>query len=158
MRIQVYTSSRITNEHPDGPVSKTRWMNVRNALVKACRRHGGVGPLGHFRFWLHMIINDFLKAWHDGDDDPTYYIATDQYDGERYHYVEVLKPESFTTGWIADVQQAHNRFDGWGVGIGNIDGGYMLIFAKKLMVSGSIAEAAGDLDDLIALTQQNLAN
>jgi len=71
-----------------------------------------------------------------GDGDPWYYIIDDQYNSERYLYIELCRAEAVTLAWIKSVTDTLSEFPGWGMGIVNISDAYLLIFDQKLMVHG----------------------
>lgn len=158
--IETYDTERVENPAPRGEVDPAQWMKIRNTLVTVCRKHGPTGPLGTFNFTALDRTGDFLEAWELGDDNPSYFIVTDQFnDIDRYHYIELTTAAALTKEWVNDIMDALLTFRGWGLGVSNINGGYMLIFANRVMITGSLTQPTvpADLETLISRTRDCLA-
>ena len=158
VRIEHYTDDRIAD--PEGNVPLRTFHKVRNAVVRACKSHGPTGPMGLFPFGkVPGDASDVFTAWgKTADSDPVYFVLDDQLNHERYQYVECLNPDHFTEAWIRDLMAALVGFRGWGIGIKNIPGGYILVFADRLMVTGHCFEGVNDLSSLIESARDALAS
>src|SRR5207302_1486354 len=74
-----------------------------------------------------------------------------------YQYMEVCERRFFSTAWLHDLMTTLRDFPGWGVGILNINNGYLLVFGNKLMVNGRPFTNCRDLDSVAAAASTNLA-
>jgi len=156
--IENYTSERIPNPSPFGEVSQQMFHTVRNDLVRTCRKHGPTGPMGLFPVGRSFEdAGEFLAAWESGDANPAYFVIDDQYNDELYQYVEVCGTAHFTTEWIEELTASLAKWPGWGIGIVNINQGYLLVFADRLMVQGPCFAEADDLASIVAAAKQCLA-
>jgi hypothetical protein len=104
---------------------------------------------------------DLVKAWQAGDKDSVFFVLDDQWNNERYIYVEITKFEYFTEGFLEDLARSLVRFPGWGIGINGLRQGYslkgyILVFADRLMVTGRVFKNCFDLASIIAATERNL--
>jgi hypothetical protein len=71
-------ADRIPDHRPGaGPTSYARFERVRQAVLKVCRRHGTV---------------------YEDDENPVYHVIDDQYNDERYQYIQ---PEYFCLSFPA---------------------------------------------------------
>ena len=149
-----YDVDRVSNKDPSGAVSWQQYHTVRNAVVEMSRHHGPTGPLG-----LRRILPDDQEAklpwdskkWDaiDSEGNCAYYVIVDQYNStERYIYVEITKREYLHAKWLTDLAATLARFEGWGAGITNIENGYMLVFADKLLVTGRPFEGLNDFESI----------
>jgi hypothetical protein len=154
LQIIHYDEDRIPNPLPGG-VSWRLYHTVRNAVVRACRTHGPTGPRG----CLPTGAPDWDKAeakWGKGDRDPVFWVVDDQYnEKEAYLYLEILRPRSFSKEWLADVVQALRQFPGWGIGVSNIRGGYVLIFRDRIMVQGHVFRDCQTPGSVLACARQH---
>ena len=144
LRVEPYATDRVPNADLTGELTWQAYHGVRNALVTACRRHGPTGPMGVVRLDPdvtnpYRAVMDELGSWDRGDPDPVYWLVPDQYNHERYCYAELLGDDPLTAGWLLDVTATLREFPGWGLGVGNIPGSYLLIFADRLLVNGRLA-------------------
>ena len=89
---------------------------------------------------LDMMLVEDIDCWESGDSDPWYYIIDDQYNHERYCYVELYGDDPFNAEWLLSITATLREFDGWGLGVKNIPESYLLIFAKRLMVHGRLSK------------------
>jgi hypothetical protein len=154
--IEHYTAERIPNPYPAGDLPWQVYHTVRNAVVRCCRRFGPTGPMGELPI-ADSDSPDSEKNWESGDDDPVdYYIIDDQYNSERYLYMELLRPEALHADWLRDLMAALGSHPGWGVGITNFEEAYALVFSDKLMVTGSAFAACHDLAALLRAGQPAL--
>ncbi len=135
LKIEHFTAERIPNPNPAGETPWHVYHTVRNAMVRCCRRHGPTGSMGIFAFDPKKPKFDF-DQWESGDADPWYYIIDDQYNSERYLYIELCRSEALTIEWIRSVTVTLSEFPAWGMGVVNIPDAYLLIFESKLMVQG----------------------
>jgi len=65
------------------------------------------------------------------------YLVDDQYNAERYHYMGVYKPAVLTPNWLGDTTGVPRNYPGWGAAVKNLLNAYLLIFADRLLVTGS---------------------
>jgi hypothetical protein len=154
--IEHFTAEHIPNPNPAG---KTPWYvyhTVRNAMVCCCRGHGPTGSMGIFTFDPQRPEFMF-DQWAGGDADPWYYIVDDQYNSERYLYIELCRTEALTIEWIRSVCLALSRYPGWGMGIVNIPDAYVLIFDRKLMVHGEPFEECHTAVEIVEVGRAQLA-
>jgi hypothetical protein len=158
LMIEHYTAERIPNPSPSGEVSLQLFHKVRNDIVQTCRTHGPTGPMGLFPVGHSFKDSgEVLDAWESGDADPAYYVIDDQYNDEFYQYVEVCAAAHFTAEWIEDIMETLARWPGWGIGIVNINEGYVLVFSDKLMVNGLCFASADELPSVITAAKKCLA-
>jgi hypothetical protein len=156
VRIEHYEKRHIAD--PDGNASFQQFHEARNAVLRACKLHGPSGPMGFFPFDA-ADDEDVLLAWmKTADPNPAYWLIDDQYNAERYQYVECTDPKYFTEGWVRDLMAALSTLSGWGVAIKSIPGGYALVFADKIMVTGNSLENVHDLSSFIASVHEALRN
>lgn len=152
--IEHYTADRVPNPNPRGETTFQLYHTVRNAMVKCCRRHGPVGPLGILPISFWGSYNVF--KWKKGDPDPWYWIIDDQYNEELYLYAEILKKDALTLPWLHDVGKTLSKYPGWGMGINNIKNGYVLVFANKLMVHGEAFANCNSVDAVVSAAQSSM--
>jgi hypothetical protein len=93
------------------------WYGLREDLLTVLEKHGLTGP-------------------DDPAEDPHFYLVDDRYNEERYHYMEVYKPSALTLNWLKDTTGALRNHPGWGVGVKNLQEGYLFVFADRLLVTG----------------------
>ncbi len=129
--IVYYDAECIPDDRPRGPVSSEQFFTVREAIVEGCRRHGLVGP----------------------DDGGThenfvYWVIDDQYNDERYQYLELCKPSAMNKAWLLDLMKTLEEFPDWGVGV-SVERGYMLVFYDRLMINGPALKGAATIDEVI---------
>ena len=156
--IEHYTAERVANPNPAGPHPWQVHYTVWNAVIGACRRHGTVGPFLERPITDNPDVNDIddwpLGAGPEGSD---YWVIDDWWNTERYVYLELPNPAAFTAQWLRDVMNALRPFPGWGVGIMAFEKPYILAFADKLMVTGSIFEKCSDLECVVRQGQAALS-
>jgi len=134
LAVEYYTVDHVPNDHPDGKLPWRLYQTVRNAIVRTCRRHGPTGPLGEIPLDKQSL--NILKDWQRGDENPVYWVVDDQYNDERYLYMEIEDPLALSPKWLEDITAMLRRFPGWGIGVVNLTKGYLLIFADRLLVKG----------------------
>ena len=152
--IEHYTAERIPNPDPAGDVSWQRYHTVRNAVLQSCRQFGPSGPMGP----CPIIEADRPPDnWPVGDPNPIdYFVVDDQYNHERYIYVEVVRPGAFTADWLLELVATMGQFAGWGVGIMAFEKAYILAFADRLMVTGDLFTACNDFHSIVRAGQSAL--
>jgi hypothetical protein len=145
LSVKHYESDRVPNPYPGGDLPWHVYHRVRNAVVRTCRRYGPTGPMGERKLgnWFSRTFLGFgqdaiqmLDTWESGDDNPIYWVVDDQYNHERYLYMDLTKPTACTVGWLEDITDTLEKFPGWGIGINSLTDGYALIFARKLLLAG----------------------
>jgi hypothetical protein len=156
LKIEHYTAERVPNPNPAGETPWHQYHTVRNALVRCCRKHGPTGSMGILSFNPKQPQFDFLQ-WERGDADPWYYIIDDQYNDERYLYVELCVDHALTMTWVADVSDTFSQFPGWGLGVVNVPDAYLLIFEHKLMVHGEPFKKCKTAEDVVEVGRRQLA-
>jgi hypothetical protein len=134
-----YTADRIPDDRPGGPATGDQFDALWEALVETCGRHGAAERDADVDF---------------GDLD--YWVVDDQYNDERYQYIEVCKPRGMTLAWLRDVMATLKRYPHWGAGIVGLGEGYMLVFADRLMVTGPRFEGATTFDGVVACARRAL--
>src|SRR6201999_4486400 len=112
----------------------------RNAVVRACRLHGSVGPFGVLPLEKIDGSGEWISLWERGDPKAAYFIDDDQRNGERYQYVECVDSEYFTEEWLLDLMAALQDLPGRGIGIRSVPHEYILVFADRIMVTGKCLE------------------
>lgn len=154
--IEYYRTERIPNPYPAGDLPWTVYYTVRNAVVRCCREFGKVGPLGEC-----PVTGDHeprIDEWLPGDADPIdFFVIDDQYNHEQYVYVEIVEAPAFEGEWLRRLMQTLTEFPGWGAGILAFKSAYILVFADKIMVTGSIFENCRDFDGVVRQGQAELA-
>jgi hypothetical protein len=144
LKVKAFTRDRVPNDYPGGDLPWQTYHTVRNALVQTCRQFGPTGPMGVIKIVedvenpLMMLAED-RDFWERGDPDPAYYILDDQLNHERYCYAELYGDDPFSGGWLLAVTETLRRFEGWGLGVSNLPGSYVLIFGDRLLVKGRLA-------------------
>jgi hypothetical protein len=154
--VEHYTEERIAD--PDGNASPWDFHQARNAVVRACRLHGPTGPFGELPLEKLHDADEWLSLWERGDKDAVYFVVDDQCNSERYQYVECTNPQYFTKEWILDLMATLREVPGWGIGIDSVPGGYALLFADRIMVTGSCLENAHDLPSFVESVQEAVGN
>ena len=137
------------------------YHNVRNTIVRTCRRYGPTGPMGEVKIDENVEdpyrqIAEEHDFWQDGDHDPHYYIIDDQYNHERYVYAELYGDDPFNAGWLASITAILREHRGWGLGINNIPDSYILIFGKRLMVKGKKLSRCKTASEVVTVATQLL--
>lgn len=155
LRVVRFTREHIPNSYPKGRLPWQVYHRVRNAVVRACRCHGPTGPMGICPVSRWRRAPNILK-WERGDPEPTYYIIPDQYNDERYVYVELLGQDPFRPEWLADIATTLEAHPGWGIGVNNIPGHYVIIFANKLMVKGPRLSSCRCASEVVEVVQELL--
>ncbi|MCE9562167.1 MAG: hypothetical protein K8U57_08950 [Planctomycetes bacterium] len=151
LKVKSFTQNRVPNDYPDGELPWQVYHTVRNALVQTCRKYGPTGPMGVTKITQdgegpYMLMARDPDFWESGDPDPWYFIIDDQYNHERYCYAELHGDDPFNAGWLLSVTKTLREFDGWGLGVSNIPDSYLLIFGKRLMVSGRLARCRSAME------------
>jgi hypothetical protein len=144
LRVVPFTDDRLPNPYPGGVLPWQEYHAVRNAVVRACRAHGLTGVMGEVTI-DPAVADPYLRAardpgfWPRGDDPCAFYVIPDQYNHERYVYAEVLAPAALTTSWIESIATVLREHAGWGLGVGNIQDSYLLVFGDRVRVKGRLA-------------------
>jgi hypothetical protein len=137
-RIIFYAMERISD--PVGATRVTSWRKfhrARNAIVRACRRHGPTGPMGEFPLRTWKGRNPYrCPTWQCGDRNPAYYVLPDQFNSERYIYIELLSPVAVTVPWMRDVSRTLTGLKHWGLCVAGLPGGYAVIFPGVIAITG----------------------
>ncbi|MBI3466578.1 MAG: hypothetical protein HY000_26490 [Planctomycetes bacterium] len=155
--IEHYTDDRIPNPYPDGSLPWQVYQAVRNAIVRTCRKHGPTGPMGECPLDAPVRSPYGLRgAWPLGDDPCVFFVVDDQYNDERYIYLEVCREEQFTEHWLYNLSDALRDFPGWGIGIKNLNLAYILVFEDRLMVTGPIFEECEDVPSVVRAARKVL--
>jgi hypothetical protein len=162
LKVVPFKTQHISNPYPRGDLPWQLYHTVRNAVVRTCRKYGPTGPRGVVR-----IANDvadpyrqvFVERgfWERGDPDADYLIVDDQYNNERYLYAELYGDDPFNASWLADITTTLREYDGWGLGLKNLDNSYILIFGDRLMVNGPSLSRCKDSGSVVAVVRQLLA-
>jgi hypothetical protein len=155
LKVRQFTNDRVPNPYPGGELPWHVFHTVRNAVVRACRQFGPVGPLGECPIDQGRDGPD-LRAWERGDADPAYFIVDDQPNHERYVYAELYGDDPFNPEWLAGVVIALRDFSGWGLGVSNIPDAYVLIFGDRLLVKGPIFRGCHDALDVVEAARRQL--
>lgn len=159
LRVVPFTRDRVDNPYPGGTLPWQEYHAVRNDLVRACREHGPVGPMGLVTIsadvedpYREALLN--FGSWEFGDPNPRYFLLDDQLNHERYCYLELPGETGFTPAWMHSVAAVLRKHDGWGLGVNHIPDAYVLIFGRKLMVRGSrIAKCTDDVEVVNVVTE-----
>lgn len=133
-----YTTERIPNPNLRGETPSHEFEKVRHDLLSTCRRFGTTGPDGL-------------------PENPKYFVIDDPYNDELYQYIEVLDTSAFSREWLEAVMQTLRRNRGWGAGVTNIKGGYLLISGDRLMVTGPPFQKCENLTSVIDAAGRNLS-
>jgi hypothetical protein len=157
--VEHYAAERIPNPDPEGPHAWQVHYTVWNAIVRACLRHGRVGPFHERPITDSPDVLD-IAGWPLGartGDEAEYWVIDDWLSDERYVYLEVADPGAFTAEWLRDLMRALGDFPGWGAGVAAFADAYVLVFGDKLMVTGELFERCGDLDAVVQQARLELA-
>jgi hypothetical protein len=155
LAVEHYTADRVDNPNPRGETPWHVYHTVRNAMVRCCRKHGPVGPLGVLPFDAKRPQFE-VEAWERGDEQPVYWIVDDQYNDEMYLYMELEDASGCTSDWLADVTQTLAQFPGWGIGVVSLKRGYVLIFADRLMVQGPGFQGCRDVSSVLKAMREQV--
>ena len=141
MPVVHYAVERIPNPRPGG-LTWQIYHSVRNAVVRACRAFGPTGPMGE----CPIVVgpDDPPSGWPLGDRPCVFYVIDDQYNEERYIYMEVEPTAAVSAEWLAGLVAVLRDHPGWGIGITNVREGYMLLFADRIMVTGPAFDGCRD--------------
>lgn len=135
-----YDTERIPDDRPGaGKLTANQFWSVREKIVDACRKHGPVGP------------DDRERGFDYGNF--VYWVVEDQYNEERYQYVELCKAAGATVPWLLDLMTTLRRAKYWGVGIG-VPEGYLLVLEDRVMVSGPTFRGAHTVAEVLARIRQ----
>jgi hypothetical protein len=137
-----YAVERIPNPSPGGLPWQV-YHSVRNAVVRTCREFGPTGPMGE----CPIVVGPDrppVRDWPPGDDPCDFFVVDDQYNDERYIYMEVEPTAALTGEWLARMLAVLRDHPGWGIGISNVAEGYVLLFADRIMVTGPALAGCGD--------------
>lgn len=156
LTVEHYTVERIDNPYPDGHLAWQVYHGARNAVVRTCRRFGPTGAMGECPLDVDVEDPYGLRTWPLGDDPCVFYVVDDQYNDERYLYVEVHDEQHFTERWLCDLAETLRQFPGWGIGICNLNLAYILVFEDRLMVTGPIFEYCEDLASVVKAARRVL--
>lgn len=137
LRIERFTAKHVDNPAPPRERARIteRFWKIRDWLRIATAWHGIVGP----------------------DDEPPrrkhvdYWLVEDQYNDERYHFMEVHTPAAATPGWLADVVRVLAAYPGWGVGVTGLHRSFLLIFGDRLLVKGAAFRRCATTADVLAV-------
>lgn len=160
IKIVSYTEDHVPNGDLSDELPWQDYHSVRNAIVKASRRFGRVGPYGVVKI-TPDVVDPLYKIvepgfWEKGDEDPVnYYLPITPPNSERYCYVEVFGETAMTLQWLEAVIRTLKRFEGWGLGISNIPFSYILIFNDRVMVNGELS-GCKSLNEVATKAQQLL--
>jgi hypothetical protein len=155
LKVVRFTLKRIPNPYPGGDLPWQVYHTVRNAIVRTCRLHGPTGPMGECVIEEGRDFPD-INVWERGDKQLGYYIIDDQYNHERYLYMELYGDDPFNPAWLASVVRTLKEFPGWRIGINHIPYGYILIFGNKLMVHGEPFQKCRDAASVITVARRQI--
>ncbi len=147
VRVVHFGDERIADPSADGgDLPWQAYHSARNAVVRACRRHGRTGPMGECPITKGARP---AKRWPAGDDDPALYVVDDQLNHERYLYLETLDPSVIGPPLVADLIDTLAGLPGWGLGVNGIRDGYLLLSAEFVLVHGPTFDGATDVGAVI---------
>jgi hypothetical protein len=130
IRIIHYDADHVYDDRPGRKPTTKRFYEIRDSVVATCMRHGLTGPECGV------------------DEGHVYWVVDDQYNDERYQYLEICKPAGMTKSWLLDLMATLEKHPQWGVGISIPYAGYMLVFSDRVMVSPGFRGVEA-LDDVI---------
>ena len=148
IRVVHFADERITD--PLGVREELTWQvyhAARNHLLEICEKHGTAGPMGKRPVDVDKETSD--DRWHISAKAPDFYIIDDQYNSERYLYLEICSPEKATASWLNDVVQFNRKFPAWGICVTNVKLGYMIILPPVLLVMGPAFASAKTGEDCV---------
>lgn len=157
--IEHYFVDHVPNPSPTGGVDLGQFHKVRNTVFRACRKHGRVGAMGLYPFTKGPFndVRELISAWSaTGDSDPDFFLLDDQLNDERYQYLECCNRDVVTEEWIHTLMEALLGCSGWGVGIKNVQRGYVLVFARKILVTGPVFRKATTLSAVVEALRESL--
>lgn len=157
VKVVHYDTNHVANPYPEGELPWQVYHTVRNAVFQACRRHGPTGAMGECPISYDQNIDDpyGMEGWQIGDDPCEYFIVDDQYNHEQYLYMEIYATERLSLSWLADVIATLRNYPGWGIGVTNIDKGFLLIFSDKIMVHGPVFARCRSVDSVLKAARRN---
>lgn len=156
VRIEFQSGDAIPPDQ-EGDVSFGTFQEVRNVLVRTCKKHGPTGPMGFFPFDDADESKCLLEWMRTADPNPVYYVIADQFNAARYQRVE-CDTDSFTVAWILDLMKMLQDLPGWGVVVSGFPMGNVVVFAGKIMVIGDRFKEVADLESLIKNVQDDQLN
>jgi len=139
----------VPNPSPPGMPFKA-FVKLHRDMERICGRFGRVGGGG-----VGVVSKpDFYLIWGD-------YYGLDH----KYLYLQVCDPTKLTEAWLRAVAITLRRHPGWGIGVQNCHEGrtlegYILVFADRVMVSGTPFKSCSDLASLArtACAQRHVAD
>jgi hypothetical protein len=153
--IEHYTAERLPNPFRGGNLPWQTYQSARNRIVQACRRFGGVGPMGECP--IRDSEAPSLDDWPLGDPDPVdFYVVDDQFNDECYIYIEVERASAFTATWVHAMMNALTELPDWRIGVGVFRDGYMIVAANKLAVTGSTFVECNTVESVVAAAKRAL--
>jgi hypothetical protein len=164
LKVVPYAGPRVPNPYPEGDLPWQVYHSVRNDLVRVCRERGPTGMMGELKIDygfenLNEYIMEYdLQVWEPGDPDPTYQIIDDQYNNERYCYAYLCGNDPFNAGWLLDLTETLREHKGWGLGIESIPNHYVLIFGKRLLVTGRRLRRCRSASEVVDTVHQLLTD
>lgn len=127
-----YESDNVPNPKPEGATSIEEFWRVRTSILAVSQEFGATGPESEA-------------------EEPCYWLVDDQYNDELYQNIQVYKPGGWNTEWLFALAKClQKNHHGWGIHIGNIDQGHIVVFADRLMVTGSTFANCCDIESVVA--------
>ena len=163
LRVVQLTQDRVDDPRPryGYGLGDVEYHLARNTIIEVCRRHGSAGPVGPARFKMSPSSPYELERvdYDTGDAEPlTFYVIDDQYNSERYIYVELADDVGVTADWLNDLSQTLRwNLQGWGVSIRAGEAGVLLL-PPIALVSGSAMDDCNDPVTLLNVLRAEGAN
>ncbi len=156
-RIVHFTDSRIMDPRGKVVLDHKEFHQARNSVLNVCRNFGTIGAMYEFPLDSGLTEKEADIKWKStGIKHPDFYILDDQLNYERYIYVEINNGHLLSMAWIFSIIECLNGLSGWGVGITNVNQGYILIFRDLILVNGSTFELCTDIDSVLTGGRVNI--
>ena len=158
VRVVYYNQKRVPD--PLAAIRELPWQEyhaARNRIVRLCRAHAPTGPMGECPIRPDREDLPDVMKWGAGDPDPTYFVVDDQWNHERYIYIEILRVDGATLAWITALLRELEDMPGWGVCITGLDKGYVIILRDVILVTGPSFRGTSDLAGVVHDLREDVA-
>jgi hypothetical protein len=156
MRLAHYTDDRIKDEFADGHrIEWQRFHDARNSIIVACAKFGTIGPYGVFETESSEPDPSFATA-ELGSSEPDFWIESDQYNHERYIYMQIFRADVIHAEWLSSLCTSLLSLQGWAIGVSNIRDGYAVILPEMMLVNGRAFQTCASIKDALQAVRRGI--